>query len=103
MEPNSEPVNSNLPDPKPPDTNQTDIDQAKPITDPKVLYPNDVLANSGLTDKLGGVMQNPQVSRYLGKATKIVAACAISGCILLVIAILAVVNLFNQITSQIPQ
>ena len=46
MEPNSEPVNSNLPDPKPPDTNQTDIDQAKPITDPKVLYPNDVLALS---------------------------------------------------------
>ncbi|MBP9090987.1 hypothetical protein KBI23_08155 [bacterium] len=93
MEPNSEPTNSN----------QANTEQANPTTDPKVLYPNDVLANSGLTDKLGGVMQNPQVSRYLGKATKIVAACAISGCILLVIAILAVVNLFNQITSQIPQ
>lgn len=108
MEPNSEPANSNLPDPNLPTSNQTNPGQTnpetvQPITDPKVLYPNDVLANSGLTDKLGGVMQNPQVSRYLGKATKIVAACAISGCILLVIAILAVVNLFNQITSQIPQ
>lgn len=103
MEPNSEPANSNLTDPNLPDMNQTNTDPTKPISDPKVLYPNDVLANSGLTDKLGGVMQNPQVSRYLGKATKIVAACAISGCILLVIAILAVVNLFNQITSQIPQ
>ncbi|MDP3507305.1 MAG: hypothetical protein Q8T09_04900 [Candidatus Melainabacteria bacterium] len=93
MEPNSEP----------PNTSSTNTEPVNPSTDPKVLYPNDVLANSGLTDKLGGVMQNPQVSRYLGKATKIVAACAISGCILLVIAILAVVNLFNQITSQIPQ
>jgi hypothetical protein len=118
MEPNSEPANSNLPDPNLPTSNQTNPGQTNPgqtnpgqtnpetvqsTADPKVLYPNDVLANSGLTDKLGGVMQNPQVSRYLGKATKIVAACAISGCILLVIAILAVVNLFNQITSQIPQ
>ncbi|MFA6212143.1 MAG: hypothetical protein WCT03_03620 [Candidatus Obscuribacterales bacterium] len=96
MEPNSEP-----------EQNSQSIDQASanptPITDTKSLYPNDVLANSELTDKLSGVLQNPQVSRYLGKATKIVAACAISGCILLVIAILAVVNLFNQITSQLPQ
>jgi hypothetical protein len=88
---------------EPPNTNPTSTEPENASTDPKVLYPNDVLANSGLTDKIGGVMQNPQVSRYLGKATKIVAACAISGCILLVIAILAVVNLFNQITSQIPQ
>ena len=72
-------------------------------SDPQNLYPNDVLANSELSNKLGSLAQNPQVTKYLGKATKIVAACAISGCVLLVIAILAVVNLFNQITSQIPQ
>ena len=98
MEPNSEPPNPDSPNP-----DHTNKEPAKPVTDPKLLYPNDVLANSELTDKLGSMIQNPQVSRYLGKATKIVAACAISGCILLVIAILAVVNLFNQITSQIPQ
>jgi hypothetical protein len=63
---------------------------------PKALYPHDVLANSELSDKLSGVLQNPQVSRYLGKATKVVVACAISGCILLLIAILAVVNVLTH-------
>ncbi|CAN5386485.1 hypothetical protein BH11CYA1_BH11CYA1_21860 [soil metagenome] len=81
----------------------TEPSTSKIDSEPKNLYPNDVLANSELTNKLSGLAQNPQVSKYLGKATKIIAACAISGCILLVIAIMAVVNLFNQITSQIPQ
>ena len=95
MEPNSEP-NPNIQN-----AEQAKLEPAQPST--KDLYPHDVLANSELTDKLSGVMQNPQVSRYLGKATKVVVACAISGCILLLIAIFAVVNVLTMITSQIPQ
>jgi hypothetical protein len=97
MEPNSEP-NANMQN-----AEQASIEPPKPSTDAKVLYPHDVLANSELTDKLSGALQNPQVSRYLGKATKVVVACAISGCILLMIAIFAVVNVLTMITSQIPQ
>lgn len=97
MEPNSEP-NTNVQS-----AEQANIEPPKPNTDAKALYPHDVLANSELSDKLGGVLQNPQVSRYLGKATKVVVACAISGCILLLIAIFAVVNVLTMITSQIPQ
>jgi hypothetical protein len=97
MEPNSEP-NANMQN-----ADQASIEPPKASTDAKVLYPHDVLANSELTDKLSGALQNPQVSLYLGKATKVVVACAISGCILLVIAIFAVVNVLTMITSQIPQ
>ncbi|MDQ5934784.1 MAG: hypothetical protein QG574_2090 [Cyanobacteriota bacterium erpe_2018_sw_21hr_WHONDRS-SW48-000092_B_bin.40] len=97
MEPNSEP-NANVQN-----AEQANIEPPKASTDAKALYPHDVLANSELSDKLSGALQNPQVSRYLGKATKVVVACAISGCILLLIAIFAVVNVLTMITSQIPQ
>lgn len=52
-------------------------------------------------DQLGRLIQHPMVNKYLGKATKIVAVCAISGCILMVVAITAVCNLFNQILSNL--
>lgn len=102
MDPNSEP-NANVQNAEQANLEQANAEPRPPSTDAKVLYPHDVLANSELTDKLSGVLQNPQVSRYLGKATKVVVACAISGCILLLIAIFAVVNVLNMITSQIPQ
>jgi hypothetical protein len=63
-----------------------------------VENPNrDVLASL----PIGDLMHNPKVTGYLGKATKVVALCAISGCILLVIAIFAVVNTLSQITNAI--
>jgi len=102
MEPNSEP-NANVQNAEQASVEQANIEPPKPSTDAKALYPHDVLANSELSDKLSGALQNPQVSRYLGKATKVVVACAISGCILLLIAIFAVVNVLTMITSQIPQ
>ncbi len=102
MEPNSEP-SQNMQNAEQANLEQANAVPPKPINDAKVLYPHDVLANSELTDKLSGALQNPQVSRYLGKATKVVVACAISGCILLLIAIFAVVNVLTMITSQIPQ
>lgn len=52
-------------------------------------------------EQLGQLLKHPMVNKYLGKATKIVAVCAISGCILMVVAITAVCNLFNQILSNL--
>lgn len=54
-----------------------------------------------VAEQIGKMLQHPMVNRYLGKATKVVAVCAILGCALLVIAITAVTNLFNQILSSI--
>jgi len=61
----------------------------------------EAVINSEMTDKLVGFVSNPKVSKYLGNATKVVMACAVTGCILLVVAILAVVNLLNSVTSAI--
>lgn len=52
-------------------------------------------------DQLTRLVEHPMVNKYLGRATKVVAVCAIAGCLLMVIAITAVTQLFNQILSSI--
>ena len=64
-------------------------------------YSHDVLQNMQFPNKLSGLAKDPKITGYMGKATKLVAACAISGCLLLIVAIFAAVNLLNQVTSAI--
>ncbi len=59
------------------------------------------VAQPSQTERISSMASDPRISKYLGKATKVVVACAVSGSILLVVAILAVVNLLNQVTSAI--
>ncbi|GEM_PF-942950 len=71
---------------------------------PPIPPPNSTpqpLVSAEMTEKLSSMASDPRVGKYLGRATKVVVACAISGSILLVVAILAVVNLLDQVTSAI--
>lgn len=103
MDPESvESSKTSQPGPATPDTTANIGSDIRPNSNSNPDNPNrDVLASLQFDPKLSGIMHNPKVTGYLGKATKVVAFCAISGCILLVIAIFAVTNLMNQISSAI--
>jgi len=55
---------------------------------------------NNFNSEIGKIVQNPRVTNYLGKSIKIIAAFAVVGCILLVVAITAISNI---LTNALPK
>ena len=53
------------------------------------------------SNHIGNFLDNPKVSRYLGRATKAMAFFAILGSIVILVAVIAISNLINNAIDSI--